>query len=315
MTVRASFIAGITSIALMLAFMTPVKAQEEEDHSQHHAPARPAETEKDPARDEDTSHAQHARPAEHAHHQMGTSQKTDQPRTPIPLLTDADREAAFPSEMNHPVHDKSIHYFALLDRLEVTDSGDGNGSAWEAQGWIGTDLERFWIRSEGERFESDTEHADVEVLYGRSVSTWWDVVGGLRHDFGAAGPSQTFAAFGVQGLAPYLFEIEATAYIGESGQTGARFEAEYDTLITNRLVLQWQAEIELYGKDDPERGIGAGLNTLEAGARLRYEVRREFAPYIGFEWERRYGEAAEIRRSLGEDATETRLVAGVRIWF
>jgi copper resistance protein B len=153
-----------------------------------------------------------------------------------------------------------------------------------------------------------------EALYSRSVARWWDVVAGVRQDFGQ-GPSQTFAAIGVIGLAPYKFDLEATAYIGESGQTAARFEAEYDTLLTNRLILQWLVEADLYGKDDARRGIGSGLSTVEAGLRLRYEFTRKFAPYIGVVRERAYGTTADFRREEGDDIDDTRFVAGLRIWF
>lgn len=239
---------------------------------------------------------------------------SDQPRDPIPVLTEADRIAAFPDVTGHAAHGESIQSYWLLDRLEVWEADEGTGIGWEALGWMGTDLNRVWLRSEGERSDGAIESADIEVLHGRSVARWWDVVAGVRHDFGE-GPSQTFAAIGVMGLAPQKFEVEATAYIGQSGQTAARLEVEYDTLLTNRLILQWQAEAELHGKDDARRGIGSGLGTIEAGLRLRYEFTRRFAPYIGVAWERAYGGTADFRRDHGEDIDDTRLVAGVRIWF
>jgi copper resistance protein B len=146
------------------------------------------------------------------------------------------------------------------------------------------------------------------------VTPWWDVVAGVRHDFGH-GPSQTFAAFGVQGLAPYKFEFAATAYVGSGGQTGLALEAEYDTLLTHRLILQWVAEAQAYGESDRRRDRGAGLDTVELGARLRYEIRREFAPYVGVVRARRFGDAADWRRAAGEDVDDVRVVAGVRFWF
>jgi copper resistance protein B len=239
---------------------------------------------------------------------------SDQPRTPIPPLTDADRIAAFPDVAGHAVHDNAIHSYWLVDRLEGWNADPGTGVGWEALAWIGTDLDRVWLRSEGERVDGSLESADIEVLYGRSVAPWWDVVAGVRHDFGE-GPSQSFAAIGVMGLSPYKFEVEATAYVGQSGQTGARLEAEYDTLLTNRLILQWQAEAELYGKDDAPRGIGSGLSTIEAGLRLRYEFTRQFAPYVGIVRERAFGGTAESRRDRFDDIDDTRVVAGLRIWF
>ena len=152
------------------------------------------------------------------------------------------------------------------------------------------------------------------MLYGHSVSPWWDVVAGIRHDFKPRG-TQDFAAIGVMGLAPYKFEVEATAYVGQSGQTAARLEIEYESLLTNRLVLQPLLEVNLYGKNDAHRGIGAGLSTVEAGLRLRYEVTRQFAPYIGIVRERAFGNTADFRHDVAEDSDDTRVVAGLRLWF
>lgn len=237
------------------------------------------------------------------------------PLDPIPPVTPADRAAAFPDVAGHTVHDNAVHSYWLLDRLEAWDADEGGtGVGWEALAWVGTDLNRLWLRSEGEHVDDALEAGDIEVLYGRAIAPWWDLVAGVRHDLGE-GPSQTFAAIGVMGLAPYKFEVEATAYVGQSGQTAARLEAEYETLFTNRLILQWLAEAEFHGKDDPRRGIGSGLGTVELGARLRYEIRREFAPYVGVVWERGYGNTADFRRVELEDVEDTRVVAGVRIWF
>ncbi len=244
----------------------------------------------------------------------GMSMAPTEPITPIPVVTDADRAAAVRPAAGHSPHDNSIQTYTLIDRLEVWDVDPGTGMAWEAQAWIGTDLNRLWLRSEGERIDGGTESADLEVLYGRSVAPWWDVVAGIRHDF-KPGASQDFLAVGVIGLAPYKFEIEATAYIGQSGQTAARFAAEYETLITGRLILQPLVEVNLHGKDDPRRGIGSGLGTVEAGLRLRYEFTRQFAPYIGIVRERSFGGTADFRRAEGEDIDDTRFVAGLRIWF
>lgn len=244
----------------------------------------------------------------------GMSMAPTEPREAIPTLTPADRAAAVPPSGGHTVHDNSIQTFVLLDRLEVWNSDPGTGLAWEGQAWIGTDLSRVWLRSEGEQVDGKLESADLEVMYGRSIARWWDVVAGIRHDF-KPGASQDFAAIGVVGLAPYKFEVQATAYIGQSGQTAARFEAEYETLLTNRLILQPLVEVNLYGKNDARRGIGSGLSTVEAGLRLRYEFARRFAPYIGVVRERAFGRTADLRGLNGEAIDDTRVVAGLRIWF
>lgn len=292
MNVRVTALAP-PAIGLLLALSATAQAQ---DHSQHQVPTSTTQ-----------DHAQHeAKPKPAATH--------EEPLTPIPELTDDDRAAAFPDIGDHAAHDNSIQHYVLLDRLEASNADHGNGLQWKGQGWIGTDLNKLRLRSEGERTEARTERADLEVLYGRSVARWWDVVAGIRHDF-KPGDSQDYAAFGVMGVAPYKFEVEATVYIGRSGQTAARLEAEYDTLLTNRLILQWQAEAELYGQGDAPRGIGPGLNRVEGGLRLRYEFTRQFAPYIGIAWERAYGDAAKFRRNEDASIEDTRFVIGLRLWF
>lgn len=236
------------------------------------------------------------------------------PRTPIPALTDADRAAAFPHDAHgHEVHDQRVFSYWLVDRLEWQDTEEGS-LGWEGLAWVGGDINRVWLRTEGEASDGEIESANAEVLYGRSISPWWDAVAGVRQDFGE-GPSRTYAAFGFQGLAPYKFEVEATAFIGARGRGGVTLEGEYDTLITNRLILQWQAETTLYAKDDPDIGVGSGISTVEAGARLRYEFSRRFAPYVGVEFERAFGGTADLRREHGEPTRDTRLVAGIRFWF
>lgn len=251
---------------------------------------------------------------DHSTMDHGESAPPDQPRTPIPALTPEDRLAAFPEVAAHAAHDRGRHSYWLIDRFEASDVDDGAGLDWKATAWVGGDIHRLWLRSEGESTGGLVEHGEIELLGGRAASPWWDVVAGIRHDFGES-PSQTFAAVGVTGLAPYKIEIEATAYLGTSGQTAARIEASYDTLLTNRLILQWHAEADLHGKDDERRGIGAGLSTLEAGLRLRFEITRQFAPYIGVSWERAFGGTAGFRRDHFEDASDIRLVAGIRVWF
>lgn len=235
-------------------------------------------------------------------------------RTPIPVLTDADRKAAFPPLGGHEVHDSAINSFFLLDQLEYQDADEGSTLAWDASGWVGGDINRLWIRSEGERTNGVTEDAELQLLYGRSIGPWWDVVAGVRQDFQPESP-QTWAAFGIQDMALYAFEAEATAFIGENGQTAARLEGDYDILLTNRLILQPTAEANFYGKNDPERGVGSGLANTEVGLRLRYEIVRQFSPYIGVTWSRSYGKTADLIRDEGGDVSEARFVAGIRMWF
>lgn len=265
-------------------------------------------------------HDGHAPPGEHVghdEHRMShdhAMEAPQQPREPIPALTDADRAAAFPALRHHMLHPSDINFQVLFDRFEWQDADADSAFSWENTSWIGSDLNRLWIRSEGERMAGSTRSADVELLYGHSVGPWWDLVGGIRHDFNP-GRSRTWAAVGIQGLAPYWFEVAATAYLGEGGHFAAKVEIEYELLLTNRLILQPVLELELHGKDDPARGIGSGLSSAEAGLRLRYEITRRFAPYVGVTAERLYGDTARMHRQAGGSDGETRLVAGVRWWF
>jgi copper resistance protein B len=237
-----------------------------------------------------------------------------QNRTPIPALTDADRAAVFESHAGHQMHDRSINSFFLIDQLEWQDANEGSALRWEANGWIGGDTDRLWLRSEGERTNGVTESAELQALWGHAISPWWDVVSGVRQDFKPGAP-QTWAALGLQGMTLYNFETQATAYLGEAGQTALRLKGEYDILLTNRLILQPTAEMNLYGKNDPQRATGSGLFDTEVGLRLRYEIRPEFAPYIGVTWNHAYGKTADYLLEEGEERSDTRFVAGVRMWF
>jgi copper resistance protein B len=215
-----------------------------------------------------------------------------------------------PSTAAHDMHDDAVYGYLLLDHIEA----GGGTQAWKAQGWLGTDLHRLWLRSEGDRRDGRLDHGDIELLYGRPVSPWWDLLAGVRHDVGAGG-TRDFLAIGVQGVAPYKIEVAATAYLGEAGRTAARVELEYEALLTARLVLQPSIEANLYGRGDPRHGLGSGLSTLESGLRLRYEFTRRFAPYIGVVREHAFGGTAGLRRADGHPVSETRFVGGLRVWF
>ena len=235
-------------------------------------------------------------------------------RTPIPVLTDADRAAVYNAPGGHIVHDSAINSLLLINQLEWQGGGGDGALNWDIKGWVGGDIDRLWLRSEGERSAGRTENAEVQALWGHAISPWWDWVGGVRQDF-KPGDGQTWAAFGAQGMALYNLEVEATLFVGEAGRTAARLEGDYDILLTNRLILQPTAEFNFYGRNDPQRDIGSGLSDSELGLRLRYEVRREFAPYVGVTWNRSYGQTAQYARDEGEDTSQVRWVVGVRLWF
>lgn len=253
-------------------------------------------------------HAGHAMPAPAA--RAGTS--NDHVPPPPPQYELPPMSPAHMADMMQ-MYDKALRGMWLFDRLERRRGTGGDGStAWSAEGWWGGDVDRLWLKTEGERSGDGTHDARAELLWGHAASTFWDWQLGVRHDFGQ-GPSRQWVAAGVQGLAPYWFELAATLYAGPQGRTAARFEASYELRFTQRLILSPELELNLYGKDDPRRGIRAGLSEAEAGLRLRYEFSRRFAPYIGIEQTRRFGRFDDVRRH--EPARETAWVAGLRFWF
>jgi len=210
--------------------------------------------------------------------------------------------------------DNAIFSQLMLDQLEEQFGAGGSTLAWEGQFWAGSDLNRVWIKTEGTRTDGQTDSADAQLLYDHAISTFWDLQTGVRQDFGFA-PSRSWLAFGVQGLAPYFLDVEATGYIGPSGRTAMRLRIRYELLFTQRLILEPELEANLYGHDDPARRVGSGLSNTQLSLRLRYEVQRKFAPYVGVVYERCYGQTANYLQLAGERPHETVLVAGVRIWF
>ena len=202
----------------------------------------------------------------------------------------------------------------MLDQLEVRDTDGDNPLVLEGQAWIGKDLHKLWFKTELERVDHETEEAELQALYSRAVSTYWDFQVGVRHDFQPT-PNRSWAGVGFQGLAPYFFEIDTALFIGESGRTALRLEAEYELLFTQRLVLTPEIEANFYGQNDADTGVGSGLSDVQLGLRLRYEIRREFAPYIGVNWVKKYGNSADFARTAGQDVDDTQFVIGLRAWF
>ena len=212
------------------------------------------------------------------------------------------------------MNDDPFLFMLKVDKLELRDADDGTALVWDAQAWAGKDLNKLWIKSEGEQIDNEVEEGDVEVLYSRAIAPFWDLQAGWRHDFRPT-PSRDWAAFGVKGLAPYLFEVDATAYAGESGRLAASLDVEYEYMFTQKLILSPELEMNFYSKDDEAVGIGSGLSDMQAGLRLRYEIVREFAPYIGVNWWRKFGSTADYARAEGGESSNTQFVAGFRLWF
>ncbi|WP_184621201.1 copper resistance protein B [Xanthomonas sp. 3058] len=236
------------------------------------------------------------------------------PREPIPEPTAEEIAAAFVPLHRHAMHAPGINHYVLLDRLEASDTDRGSGQGWEARAWIGGDIDRVWLRSEGERHAGRSEDAAIEAFYGHAVSPWWDLLVGARQDIGA-GEQRSWAVFGVQGLAPYKFETDATLYVGGGSRAALRLEGEYEVLLTNRLILQPRVEANIALTDDDRRGVDTGLEQVEVGLRLRYEITRRFAPYVGWVHSRRFGDTARRAPMDDEPERDSRFVAGVRIWF
>jgi copper resistance protein B len=245
---------------------------------------------------------------EHSHHQDESEHVAPDP--PQHFMEDMPPERMI--ELMQ-MEDDAPYGKVLLDQLEWREVNDATAQAWELDAWYGNDYDKLWLETEGQRVEGD-EAGRVELMWDRIISPWWSFQTGVRHDF-AQGPSRTWLDFGIQGLAPYFFEIDAAIYLGEEGRSAARFSGEYDMLITQRLILQPELELRAFGKNDPQNGIGSGFSDMEVGLRLRYEIRRELAPYVGVHWERKFGNTADIARANGEDADDLSLVAGLRVWF
>ena len=217
--------------------------------------------------------------------------------------------SAFAGGSDDPILSK-----VLIDQLEFRHADENSPLVLDGQGWVGKDLQKFWLKAEVERAEGETEEAELQALYSQAISPFWDFQVGLRQEFQPT-PSRSWVVIGIQGLAPYFFEVDTALFIGESGRTAFRLEAEYDLLFTQQLILTPEIKFNFYGQNDAELGIGSGFSNVEAGLRLRYEIRREFALYTGVNWNRRFGNSADFAHSAGEETEDFQWVIGVRVWF
>jgi len=250
------------------------------------------------------------------------------------LLLCSALHAQGPSELEHVppdpprthVHDMS--YREMTDMMGMDDRGrfgkvtlerlewqPGEDSFhWDANAWYGGDFDKVWFEAEGERQAGTTRESRLELSWDRIVSRWWSLRTGVRHD-GGTGPAREWLALGVAGLAPGFLDVEASVYYGEGGRSALRLATHRDLLFTQRLVLRPELELSAYGRDDPQKQLGAGLSDLAAGLRIRYEWQREFAPYLGVRWVSHFGDTADIRRAAGEKTEEWQWLAGIRAWF
>lgn len=307
---------GLIAI-LPLAVATPALAQPADPHAAHRMPAAATAP---PAATADP----------HAGHAMPPASQPVSPQTGADLPVG---DAPAPQPPATPLAD-GIHGAAAMERaravlryehggarasqwmLDLAEFGLGSKAyEWEGEAWFGTDEHRLVLKSEGEGARgSPVESAEAQVLYSRPVALYTDLQAGLRQDL-ESGPKRTYATVGFESLFPYWFEAEGALFLSHKGELSARLEGSYDLRLAQRLVLQPRAELNLSAEDVPSRGVGSGVSDAELGLRLRYELRREFAPYVGVVWARKFGETARFARAEGERVEETRLVAGLRAWF
>lgn len=322
------------ALAVLAALAAPTAASAQHNHGQHSqtATAPAPATNVSPAPQSDP-----ACPPEHA--AMGHctprvvapappittgAQGTDLPagNAPAPALPgDWYADRLFPAgEMEHSRHAMMVENggqtfgYASLD-LEYQARKGHDGYTWDAEFWYGGDINRLTVKSEGEgAFGDGFEGGEAQVLYSRAIGPYFNAQAGVRQDFGP-GPDRTYATVGVEGLAPYWFELEAAVFLSDQGDVLGRVEGYYDQRITQRLILQPAAELNFALQEVPSSGLGSGVTDFELGLRLRYEIVKEFAPYIGVEWSRKLGGTERFARAAGEEASVTSFVLGVRTWF
>lgn len=217
-------------------------------------------------------------------------------------------------EENRRMHGEMTTGKVMVERLEARLGRGHDAWLWDAEAWYGSDTDKVWVKSEGEgEIGGAVEDAEVQVLYSRAVGPFWDLQAGARIDFEP--DTRTHLVVGLQGLAPYMFHVDAAAFLSDRGDLTARIEAEYDQKITQSLILQPRIELEAAAQDISVRGLGRGLTKIEPGLRLRYEIAPEFAPYLGIEYEAKLGRTADFARAAGEDPDALRVLVGVRAWF
>lgn len=236
--------------------------------------------------------------------------------------TDHAADAIFGTEQMAPTRIMLRHenggmpaYSVIFNLAEYRVQKGGNAYHWDGEGWFGGDIDRFVVKSEGEgAVRGGVGSAEVQALYSRAIGPWFNFQAGVRHDF-KPGPARTYATVGFEGIVPYWFDVEGALFLSDKGDVLGRLEGYYDQRITQRLILQPRAELNFAAQDVPENGIGSGLSNAELGLRLRYEIKREFAPYVGVSWERKFGATADFARAAGDRVQATSLVLGIRAWF
>lgn len=225
-----------------------------------------------------------------------------------------EHEEHYEVEHVHDHGDNPIVTKVMFDQLELRNADGANQNVIEAQAWIGKDVDKFWLKMDVEKRDSETENAEVQALYSHAIAPYWDLQMGIRQNLKPT-PARTWGVLGVQGLAPYFFDVDAAVFVGEAGRSAARFSAKYDLLFTQRLILSPEVDVNIYGQNDIQTGTGSGLSDINVGLRLRYEIRRELAPYVGVNWNKKFGATADFATAKKEVVSDTEWVLGLRFWF
>lgn len=243
----------------------------------------------------------------------------NEPPPPAPTDRAADRffDPALMAAARNQVereHGGSIISKVMLNLAEAQFHDGETSYRWDGEAWIGGDINRFVIKSEGEAARADVDSAEVQALYSRAITPYFDVQIGVRQDFEPQ-PRRTYAVLGAEGVAPYWFEVNGALFVSNHGEVLGRLEGTYDLRLTQRLILQPRAETNLSADTIPEIGIGSGVSNVELGLRLRYDISRQFSPYVGVSFDRKLGDTADFARARGEDPSQTSVVLGIRTWF
>ncbi len=210
-------------------------------------------------------------------------------------------------------NDDPLLYMVKIDQLERR-NGDEDSTVFEAKAWAGYDLQKLWLKTKIEHVESEDDKIELQLLYSHAISPYWNLALGARRDFKPE-PERNWAVLNLHGLAPYYLEVDSALFIGESGRSALRVEVEHELMLTQRWALRPKLEVNFFGKNDDDTETGSGLSNTELGLRLAYEIRREFAPYIGLNWEKKYGNTADFARDKGEKTDDTQFVIGIHAWF
>lgn len=252
---------------------------------------------------------------------------TARPKSWLPAITLA-TTCVLASASAAAMEDSMLQTGVNVDQLEWRDTNEGDVAAWDAKVWLGDDLNKLILNSEGEYRHSDsrhdnkhnnehdsaTEEAELQLLYSRAIAAYWNFQAGWRGDLQPT-PERHWLALGLEGLAPWFIDVNATLFVGNEDRTALRLTLEHELMLTQRLALVPEIELNVYGRNDPETATGAGLSDVAAGMRLHYEITREFAPYVGVHYWKQYGNTARFSRVDDEKTDGAEFVAGIHFWY